>query len=41
VAHVYRKLGLRDRAQAVVYAREAGLLGTPADNWGVTIELRV
>ena len=32
VAHVYRKLGLRDRAQAVVYAHEAGLAGTPADN---------
>ncbi len=32
VAHIYRKLGLRDRAQAVVYAHEAGLAGTPADN---------
>ena len=32
VAHIYRKLDLRDRAQAVVYAHEAGLLGTPADN---------
>jgi DNA-binding NarL/FixJ family response regulator len=32
VAHIYRKLDLRDRAQAVVYAHEAGLAGTPADN---------
>ncbi|HEU4897626.1 MAG TPA: response regulator transcription factor [Actinomycetota bacterium] len=32
VAHIYRKLGLRDRAQAVVYAHEAGLAGIPADN---------
>jgi DNA-binding NarL/FixJ family response regulator len=32
VAHIYRKLGLRDRAQAVVYAHEAGVAGTPADN---------
>jgi DNA-binding NarL/FixJ family response regulator len=29
VAHIYRKLGLRDRAQAVVYAHEAGLLEQP------------
>jgi DNA-binding NarL/FixJ family response regulator len=32
VAHIYRKLDLRDRAQAVVYAHEAGLAGTPTDN---------
>ena len=28
VAHVYRKLGVRDRAQAVLYVHEAGLVGT-------------
>jgi DNA-binding NarL/FixJ family response regulator len=29
--HIYRKLDLRDRDQAVVYAHEAGLVWTPAD----------
>jgi DNA-binding CsgD family transcriptional regulator len=32
MAYIYRKLGLRGRAQAVVYAHEAGLAGTPTDN---------
>ena len=42
VAHTYRKLGLRDVPQAVVYAQEAGLVGTPADSQqGVTFELGV
>jgi DNA-binding NarL/FixJ family response regulator len=31
MAKIYRKLGLRDRGQAVVYAHEAGLVWTPAD----------
>ena len=30
VAHLYRKLGVRDRAQAVVVAHEAGLMNRPA-----------
>jgi DNA-binding NarL/FixJ family response regulator len=31
MAQIYRKLGLGDRALVLVYAHEAGLVGTPAD----------
>ena len=42
VAYIDRKLGLRGRAQAVVYAHKANLAGTPADNeHGDTFEPRV
>jgi DNA-binding NarL/FixJ family response regulator len=30
IAHLYRKLGARDRAQAVVIAHQAGLVTPPA-----------